>query len=325
MALHGFTTSTRSSGADGIAQMEDDDDYLSRLCLIARHEGRKIAAVASIDPPTLEEPIRLTLRRETELVAEANCKHWDDSNNPFPGVIVIVSAAGKRMLECTFETPRFRLPLPPGDYELEAYGYGTHFVTKQVTVRSQEEPQSLEPIDLPATKLMLLAGQTAPEIPDVVAWKNSRPLKLADLRGKCVVLDFWGYWCGPCVHRMPALFELYDKYHEQGLEIVGVHIDLGEDETEAVDSVAKLDQRLVETRRDLWKGHDVPFPVALVVGSHTTYGAGIAHQARCPASAVYGVISYPTQILIDRQGKVVGRFHPTEQGIAALEKALGEK
>ena len=88
----------------------------------------------------------------------------------------------------------------------------------------------MQPIDLPATRLALLVGTPAPELVGVAGWKNGPTAKLADLKGKCVILDFWGYWCGPCVHRMPDLFKLYDKYHDSGLEVIGVHVDLGGDE-----------------------------------------------------------------------------------------------
>ena len=116
-------------------------------------------------------------------------------------------------------------------------------------------------------------GRTGAEIPDVVAWKNSRPIKLADLRGEVVVLDFWGYWW-PCIGAMPQLFGLYDKYHDQGLEMIGVHEDLGEDEKEPVDTVAKLNARLADARKRFWNGRDLPFPVALVVGRPTALAAG---------------------------------------------------
>jgi hypothetical protein len=86
-----------------------------------------------------------------------------------------------------------------------------------------------------------------------------------------------------------------------------------------------LDERLAETRKQIWAGRDLPWPVALVVGKRTPFGEGIQGDARSEVSAAYGVVSYPTQVLIDRRGAIVGKFHPDAEGIALLEKALNDK
>lgn len=172
----------------------------------------------------------------------------------------------------------------------------------------------------------MLEGRPAPEIPSIITWKNSEPLRLSDIRGKCVLLEFWGYWCGPCVHRMPKLFELHDKYHDQGLVIIGVHVDLDQENSDQrVDTVTKLDEQLIETRKSLWKDRDIPFAVALVAGNPTAFGDGIVGKASSPAAAAYGILSYPTQVLINRKGNVVRKFHPNEDGIKLLEKTLRER
>ncbi|CAJ1002901.1 MULTISPECIES: thiol-disulfide oxidoreductase ResA [Bacillales] len=53
---------------------------------------------------------------------------------------------------------------------------------------------------------------------------NGPSIALSDLRGKGVVLNFWGTWCGPCKQEMPALQKQYEAYKDKGLVIVGVNI-----------------------------------------------------------------------------------------------------
>ena len=66
-------------------------------------------------------------------------------------------------------------------------------------------------------------GKTASELslPD----RDGNVLKLSDLKGKVVLIDFWASWCGPCRKNNPHLVKLYQKYHEKGLEIYGVSLD----------------------------------------------------------------------------------------------------
>ena len=61
-----------------------------------------------------------------------------------------------------------------------------------------------------------LEGQQAPTLQDA-------DFELASLKGRVVLIDFWGTWCGPCRALTPELKRLYEKYHDAGLEIVGVH------------------------------------------------------------------------------------------------------
>jgi Redoxin len=51
------------------------------------------------------------------------------------------------------------------------------------------------------------------------------PISVEKLKGKVVVIDFWATWCVPCVNEMPAMKKLYAKYHEQGVEFLGVSLD----------------------------------------------------------------------------------------------------
>lgn len=234
----------------------------------------------------------------------------------------------------------FLIDLPDGT-QLTYIGRLSNDIWKDNKVAKREKPSNKSPeqiqsIKLDAAKMASLEGQPAPEIPGVVAWKNGGPVTLAALRGQCVLLEFWGYWCGPCVSRMPKLFELHDKYHDQGLVIIGVHVDSGEDEEDRVNTATKaddrvntalkLDDRLSDVRKKLWGGRDIPFLVALTSGDRTDLKNAQQRTARSPAAATYGIRSYPMQVLVDRGGKVVRTdFLPDDEGIKLLEKSLQAK
>src|SRR3981189_1592947 len=67
------------------------------------------------------------------------------------------------------------------------------------------------------------AQDTAPTFSGISNWFNSAPLNVADLRGKVVLVDFWTYGCVNCVNTLPHVTELYAKYKDRGLVVVGVH------------------------------------------------------------------------------------------------------
>jgi len=85
----------------------------------------------------------------------------------------------------------------------------------------------------------------APEFPKDLKWEtaDSKPLTMAQLKGQVVIVDFWDYTCINCIRTFPHLKQWYDRYHSDGLEIIGVH--KGEFKFAAdADNVAKAYERL---------------------------------------------------------------------------------
>lgn len=86
-----------------------------------------------------------------------------------------------------------------------------------------------------------IAGSTAPPNPQVgfsapdftLNSLAGEPIKLSDLRGKVVVLNWWASWCPPCRAEMPALNSVYEKFRDQGLVVLGVNTMFQDDETSA--------------------------------------------------------------------------------------------
>jgi thiol-disulfide isomerase/thioredoxin len=109
---------------------------------------------------------------------------------------------------------------------------------------------------------------------------------------------------------MPVLIELHEKYADKGLAVVGVHVDIDGE----VETAEKLDARIAGFRKDLWKGKALPFPIALASGARSGDDA-----KRGGPVAQYGVSGFPTTLLIDRDGKVVGQFHARDIKAASAE------
>ncbi len=63
----------------------------------------------------------------------------------------------------------------------------------------------------------------APEFPPNVQWVQGGAQRLADLRGKPVLIDFWDYTCINCIHTLPYLNEWHKRYEPYGLRVIGVH------------------------------------------------------------------------------------------------------
>jgi thiol-disulfide isomerase/thioredoxin len=60
---------------------------------------------------------------------------------------------------------------------------------------------------------------------DFIDVATGRRIALNDFRGRVVVIEFWATWCGPCVAEIPRMKEIYAKYHEKGVEFVGISLD----------------------------------------------------------------------------------------------------
>ena len=72
-------------------------------------------------------------------------------------------------------------------------------------------------------KNILVAGMPAPDF--AVMDTNGDTLRLADFRGRHLLLDFWYTSCSPCIRDTPTLVEIYRAQRESGLEIIGVSVD----------------------------------------------------------------------------------------------------
>lgn len=91
-------------------------------------------------------------------------------------------------------------------------------------VNEGEEPGNDAPNDTAHDRLV---GQPAPEFD--LPRLDGTPFRIADYRGKVLILDFWATWCGPCIQSMPRIHQLSRQYHDVGVEAVFVNLEEPED------------------------------------------------------------------------------------------------
>ncbi|MEZ6117438.1 MAG: M56 family metallopeptidase [Pirellulaceae bacterium] len=136
----------------------------------------------------------------------------------------------------------------------------------------------LDPASMPEPTKPVAVGAVAPEL-EIRGWSDGETRKLTDYRGKVVVLDFWGVWCSPCIHAIPAMQQLAEKYEPKGVVFLGIHTADGD-----LDQMNKLKKSMG------WKT-----PSGLDLGSSNIDGK---------TSTSYGIRGYPSVVIVDARGKI---------------------
>ena len=125
--------------------------------------------------------------------------------------------------------------------------------------------------------ILVAPGKIAPDFEELMI-DQKRKIKLSDLRGKVVLLDFWASWCGPCRRENPALVELYEKYKKDGFTVMSVSLDTDKEKWKSAIIADKL----------TWTNH---------VSDLGGWNSKIAK--------IYKVNSIPLTVLIDKDGRII--------------------
>jgi thiol-disulfide isomerase/thioredoxin len=159
-----------------------------------------------------------------------------------------------------------KLVVVPGDMEEEL-------------VRLKPTPTPRAVVDAEKQQQPLAAGEEMPEW-DVVGWSDGVSRKLADYRGKVVVIDIWGVWCSACLNAIPGLQELQQRFRESDVVFLGIHTagtDLGQI------------RKLMDFKQWNW-------PTGLDIGEDINSGSTVQR---------YRVRGFPSTIVVGRDGKVL--------------------
>lgn len=140
-----------------------------------------------------------------------------------------------------------------------------------------------------------IAGTPAPRF---TFEQNGKPMRLSDLRGKVVVLNFWATWCPPCVEETPALNRLHQRIAPRGGMVLGVSVD---EDAAAYDRFLKEQRVIYPTYRDPSK------KIALE----------------------YGTSMYPETYIVDRSGRIARKIIGPQEWdspelVAYLDSLLGQ-
>ena len=287
--------------ADADGRFRMDHNFNGRPgALVAMDADRKVGGLAIVDPAKVPESVEISAGSLVRVHGGFACPELGEPLG-WTNVYMMVEPGRIRVAQCSSRESKFDLKLPAGKYLFNGYGSKeVKQVGRRVELKSDQPDLDLGSIALEVAPLGKMYDKEPPPLHVTDARGIGKDVKLADLKGKWVVLDFWGYWCGPCVGRsLPDLMQIWDEHPEDRDKFVVLAFH-----DKQAENFAQLDEKLKPIVASIWGGRELPFPILLDATGKTV--------------EEYGIRAWPTTILINPEGKVV------RGGEHALRKALPE-
>lgn len=305
------------TGSDGRFSLKDTDPYFA---VMAMDHSRRRGGIALLPKAEQSEPLEIrlvplvTVRGSFEGPAPGQRPDWthvyihlpEDPTRPLHST---------RLVSCGSFEAKFEVRLPPGRYTLQAYsqfadkeqsegelvpdkafvlGAGSadvdlgrlRFVPHRASRATLEAKAKAEGFWNDYTEHY---GESPPEWHASDARGVSKDARIADFRGKWVLIDFWGLSCRPCLSRgLPKLMKFYEEHASQRdqFEIISICIDYDG----GLKSIADVDRALEPIVKHVWGGKTLPFPI-LLDPTFKTWER-------------FGLQGLGTVILIDPEGKL---------------------
>ncbi len=223
--------------------------------------AKRDSAVALIQQnPARQEEISNSMT--TEYYAfQSNLQSFISQNQNSPALLPVISTIDAQNDFATYESIVTQLNATfsqsPSIIELNK---------KYLQLKNQREAANL-----------MAPGKLAPDFEELKLDGKTK-MKLSDLRGQIVLLDFWASWCGPCRKENPNVVKLYEKYKSEGFTVMSVSLDKDKAAWQAAITKDNL----------TWPNH-----------------VSDLQQWSSKAAAIYQVKGIPFTVLIDKEGKII--------------------
>jgi thiol-disulfide isomerase/thioredoxin len=175
------------------------------------------------------------------------------------------------------------------DFAVETYSSFAKLLSESKDERFQKMAKMMEN----SVRRLTLVGKPVKVEGDML---DGKTLDWSKYAGKVVIVDFWASWCGPCLRELPIVKTIYEKYHERGLEIVGISLDRNRKDLDAYLKAS-------------------PIPWTIVYND----------DGSAPTANYYGVMTIPAMFLVGKDGKVISTTLRGDQIHDELEKLLGKE